>query len=41
MIVNAVSILVLGHVLIHELVLVLIMNLIGWGTIAHEVYWTI
>lgn len=35
MIINAFSILFLGHVLIDELVLVVLMNLIGWGAIAH------
>jgi hypothetical protein len=41
MIINAFSIIVLGHVLIDELALVVLMNLIGWGAIAHQVYWTI
>jgi len=41
MIINSVSILVLGHVLIDELVLVFIMNLLGWGAVVHQVYWTI
>jgi len=35
MIINAFSILFLGHVMIDELVLVVVMNLIGWGAIAH------
>ncbi len=41
MIINAFSIIILGHVLIDELVLVVLMNLIGWSAIAHQVFWTI